>query len=1079
MTRSFYPTFFACFFTAFAFGQVPSIQSVAPLNAHPNDTILITGSGFDDDPTKLQVWFGQVAGEVVVSSAFAIEVVVPPAARLEEVTVLNKASHASAKSRLRFTPSFQGEPFSASKFNTTLVEGQNLFTSNEELWDISTADFDGDGKPDIVSTKFQSNLPFVNATDIMVLHNTGTPGSPGFTKYDKNNMAELNLNFPTDNVITGDLNGDGKPEIMVTRAGATRHTIHILRNTSTPGDISFAPSAPQVQGSNVLTMELGHLATRLRVHDLNRDGKPEIIATNAFNHIFYIFVNESSGETLKFNTTPITKSIRVFESDQTSINYEIEVADFDGDELPDLAVNEFQEDSIHIFRNTSAGSISFAPRATIPTTERLNRITTADLNADGKPDLIATSTLNHELLVFMNQSSGSTITFPSNPTALPTGNGTWGVDVADIDGDGDTDIINASRDDEQINIFTSDGGATPVFTPNTITTASPTRNVKVADIDGDGKPEVVYTSFNSNALTSALVVLRNTHCHVPAIINEDPFEICNGRTTYLETTPAVGVTFEWKKDNGTVGGDDHQLTITAPGAGGTYTVTATAEGGACVQTSEPIDVVETTGTAPNKPDITTNSPICTGGQLTLSTTDLAGATYEWTGPNGFTSTTRNPVVDAATQEHAGFYELVVTVGGCHSNVETTRVDVADMADFAITSNSTTNMVCAGDDVLLSVSNLTDHDYQWKLGGVDIGTATNPTYTAIADGDYTVTITNTVLNCTTDAGPVTVSVLTAPTASFTVDSDACTGESVTFTNTSAFDNRATVIYAWNFDDTNTSGEESPTHTYATAQTFDPVLTVRYDGVTGCTDNTTSPVTIVSAQVPDITADKLSICPDSTAALTVAGTFATLLWSTTETAAAIDVNTAGTYTVETTDTNGCLGTDEITIDALDAPVLTVTANRTSITKGDTTQLHVTGANTFAWTPVEAIIDPAQVTTANPIVQPQETTTFTVRGTAANGCAADGTIAITVNLITSFPLHFSPNADGINDEWIIGATDKPDCVLSVFDGRGRRVFEGRGQNWDGTSNGQLVPTGTYYYVFGCPNEEPKTGNVLIISN
>ena len=45
--------------------QAPVIQNVEPLNASPNDTIVITGSGFNSTAANLDVWFGPVKGTVM------------------------------------------------------------------------------------------------------------------------------------------------------------------------------------------------------------------------------------------------------------------------------------------------------------------------------------------------------------------------------------------------------------------------------------------------------------------------------------------------------------------------------------------------------------------------------------------------------------------------------------------------------------------------------------------------------------------------------------------------------------------------------------------------------------------------------------------------------------------------------------------------------------------------------------------------------------------------------------------------------------------------------------------------------
>lgn len=1050
------------------FGQAPVIQSVHPLNAFPNDTIIITGSGFSTNPSDMEVWFDQVKGTISASSEFAIEAIVPAQARMNVVEVINRGSKLSAKSNLKFMPSFGGGPFNIGDFAAPLK-----FTANEELWDLSTADLNADGKPDIVATKFASS-GFVSSTDLMILHNTSIPGTLSFNKFDKLNMPVLNLTFPTDNVITADLQGDGLPEIIVCRGGSTRNSVHILRNSSTAGGtIGFASPI-------ALLLEPGHVATRLVARDLNKDGKPELVVSNSFNDIVYVFVNQSSGGTnISFNATPLKLSIKVFASDESSINYEVEAQDFNGDDLPDLVVNEFQDDSLHIFKNTSVGALSFATRVTIATTEKLNRLNTADVNSDGKPDLICTSTLSNKVLVYMNESTTSTISFAAAPISLVSSLGAWGVDVADIDGDNDPDIINANRDEPAINIFTHNGNfSSPGFTSNTFATSDDTRNIKVADMDGDGKPDIVFTSFTTSLpKTSALQIVRNTHCHNPDILNDndlqagDQFTICNGQTIRLETIPADGVTFTWEK-NGTDTGDDKSfLNITAPGAAGTYTVTATGENGNCVVQSAALSVIEDSGTAPANPSITANTPLCSGALLQLSTAVVPGGIYHWTGPNGFTASTQNPTIANITTNHAGEYTLQISVDVCKSNIVSKRVDVADLADFTITSNDATNTVCEGGSVILSVNNLANHSYQWKKDGANISiSGESATYTATEEGDYTVEIRNITLDCTKEIGPVMVTVLTAPIAGYQVDVTACTEEEIAFTNQSTTDSRATVINNWDFGDGSNTQETSPLKSYSTAQTFNTSLTVNYQGVSGCSDIAFIPVTVTANTLPVITSTETSLCPDSTVTLSLNGTFTTTLWSNSDTGNSTVVTGPGTYTVNTTDVNGCLGEAQIIITAKDVPVLTVTAMPEVIVPGATSQLSVEGAETYVWSPVETL-DEADI--PNPVAIPTVTTLYTVRGTNADGCAADAQIEVTVEGMSSFPAAFSPNGDGNFDTWNIGAPDKPECTLSVFDARGRKIFESRGQNWDG----QAVPKGTYYYVFGCPAEKPITGNVLLI--
>ena len=74
---------------------------------------------------------------------------------------------------------------------------------------------------------------------------------------------------------------------------------------------------------------------------------------------------------------------------------------------------------------------------------------------------------------------------------------------------------------------------------------------------------------------------------------------------------------------------------------------------------------------------TSNSPICIGEAINLNATTVLGATYQWSGPNGYTSSTQNPVILSSTTLDAGIYSLTVTNTGCSSTPATVTVVIND------------------------------------------------------------------------------------------------------------------------------------------------------------------------------------------------------------------------------------------------------------------------------------------------------------------------------------------------------------------------------------------------------------------
>ena len=122
----------------------------------------------------------------------------------------------------------------------------------------------------------------------------------------------------------------------------------------------------------------------------------------------------------------------------------------------------------------------------------------ADIDNDGDIDVLSASTT-------MIRSPG-TKTMAQQIPALPLAPSlppliTRGVYAADIDNDGDMDVLSASINDSKIAWYENDGAADPSFTARTITTsADGARSVYAADIDNDGDMDVLSASYNDDKI---------------------------------------------------------------------------------------------------------------------------------------------------------------------------------------------------------------------------------------------------------------------------------------------------------------------------------------------------------------------------------------------------------------------------------------------------------------------------------------------------------------------------------------------------------------------------------------------------
>src|SRR5436189_5524801 len=117
MIRNLLAIFFLVLGTRLVVAQsAPIINSFSPESTYPLDTLIITGSGFSSDKTKLVVTFGTVAANNIVSSSTnLIQVVVPAQATLANIEVLNLTTKLSTKSNEKFAPYFSGNTFDATR----------------------------------------------------------------------------------------------------------------------------------------------------------------------------------------------------------------------------------------------------------------------------------------------------------------------------------------------------------------------------------------------------------------------------------------------------------------------------------------------------------------------------------------------------------------------------------------------------------------------------------------------------------------------------------------------------------------------------------------------------------------------------------------------------------------------------------------------------------------------------------------------------------------------------------------------------------------------------------------------------
>ena len=1057
----------SCFITGYTacFAQKPVIDEVDKVSGGSGAVVTLQGT-FIDDAARVSVSFGAARGDVQFISNQLLEVAVPPGATYENIVVTDLTSGLSDQSQFPFLPSFGGNH----GFAAASLEGQLDFDSESALYDLCMCDFDNDNRTDIATANDGANSLnlFANTTALSGLSNISFSRIPFL------------IGARSIHARCGDLNGDGKPDLVVSEGGPGGDRIFVFRNTSTgAGVFTFSIQTITLTGKKV---------KRTEIADLDNDGKPELVITNQTGNNVAVLVNESTTAAIAFSATPLTIAIPGSASTDG-----LALEDLDGDGLPEIVTTQFltQTSYIFILENTSVpGNISFVYDQTLDIAGTVVNLKIGDLDGDEKPEIAATQLIGSGTVSIFRNVTTSAISFDT-PTTIPTDTRPWGLDFGDMDGDGKTDIVVASLEKSLSILNNKSTSSTLAFSTLVQPTTYINRHVGVGDLDGDGKPDIAFTSVddnNNNILASKVSVFRNKHCLVPEMEPLGPITICTGFPLQLATTPSRGTTYEWKNGATTeTTGADAFFDVTASG---NYTVTATGEAGTCSETSIIVNVTVDAGTTSGTVEPINDGPVCPGSTLTLSVKDDVGGTaYNWTGPDSYTGTGLNPAPITNFQSaKAGRYYLDVVVNGCIAQQASTVVELISVPDFQI-SYAGSDVICPPDTKTLTlVPDDPDFTYQWaeRTSG-DIAGATGTTLAISATGNYFVKAQYTLNPAcaaieTTDAS---ITFSAPPVAGFAAPLAACTGQAVNFTNQSTRDGTTQTFYSWAFGDSQTSADENPAHQYNTANTYSATLTVSYSNG-ACQTQISKDITIEAAPSANITTPlgDFQVCEGDTLLLEVAGTFNSYQWNTGETTPSIDVIAGGTYSVELA-SGSCVITNAVDVGSLPAPVVIANADPAEVIEGATSQLGVVGLSTFLWTPPESLSDP---TIANPVASPLANTVYTVQGTDANGCEGTGTVEVSVKgdlIITKlFPARFiSPdNGDGINNFWRIeNIPDYPQCSVSIYDIKGIKVYDAKPYNndWDGTFNGKQLPDGVYYYIIRCDGEEntPKSGSITVL--
>jgi hypothetical protein len=361
---------------------------------------------------------------------------------------------------------------------------------------VAIADVNGDGKPDLVVANWcGSSGCSVPGTNIAVLLGNGDGTFQAAIPYASGGLY-------ADSIAVADLNGDGKPDLVVANCGSNNCV-----STSNSGNVAVLLGNGDGTFQTAVPYSLGAFgATSVAVADVNGDGKLDLIVATGSKTAGLVGVLLGNGDgTFQTEATYSSGGLSPLA---------LAVADVNGDGKPDVVVanqwtdSTFTSSNVAVLLNGGTGNfpsgIQYGTGGFFP-----ESVAIADVNRDGNPDIVvANSSIFRagpgNVGVLLGNGKGAF------QAAVAYDSGAYGgsaVAVADVNGDGKLDVVVANCSGSNSDC-TGGAGSVGVLLGNgdgtfqTAVTYAPGGNtpfaVAVGDVNGDGRPDVVVASCASN-----------------------------------------------------------------------------------------------------------------------------------------------------------------------------------------------------------------------------------------------------------------------------------------------------------------------------------------------------------------------------------------------------------------------------------------------------------------------------------------------------------------------------------------------------------------------------------------------------
>jgi len=342
-----------------------------------------------------------------------------------------------------------------------------ISTTADGAISVCAADVDGDGDIDLMSAS--ANDDKIRWYENLTIHRSAC--------FPQQSVITTDAVEPT-SVYAADVDGDGDTDLM----SASYMNDKIAWYENTDGDGSAWNTC------NVTTTADG--ASSVYAADVDGDGDIDLMSASYGDDRIAWYEN-TAGNGTAWNTCNVTTS--------ANFAWSVYAADVDGDGDIDLMSASYDDDRIAWYENTDGDGSAWNTRNVTTTADGATSVYAADVDGDGDIDLMSASLVDDRIAWYENVNGDGLTWNTCNVTT--TADSAHSVYAADVDGDGDIDLMSASHDDDRIAWYENTAGnGTAWNTCNVTTTADGAESVYAADVDGDGDSDVLSASENDDKI---------------------------------------------------------------------------------------------------------------------------------------------------------------------------------------------------------------------------------------------------------------------------------------------------------------------------------------------------------------------------------------------------------------------------------------------------------------------------------------------------------------------------------------------------------------------------------------------------